>query len=228
MAKLIENYMLYLHILAGFTALVAGLVSIIVQKGKKWHRKSGKLYFMAMTVVFITGVYVAGVRNNKFLFAIAFLSYYSAFAGVRSLKLKQLHKHQKPKWYDWFAGLLNAIVNVAFTVLGIYLLVVKSNIIGFIMCVGFGIGGLSISYTNLKPFIVQPKKANHWYLAHIGNMMGAYIATFTAFLSTMVTRYELMNPFLAFALPSIIGIPLLLYYQKRILEKTSLKKNRHA
>jgi hypothetical protein len=44
----------------------------------------------------------------------------------------------------------------------------------------------------------------------------------------MVARYELMNPFLAFALPSIIGIPLLLYYQKRISEKTSLKKNRHA
>ena len=49
MQALFESYMLYLHILAGVTALVAGLISIVVQKGKKWHRKSGKLYFMAMT-----------------------------------------------------------------------------------------------------------------------------------------------------------------------------------
>ena len=188
------------------------------------HRKAGRVYFWAMTLVFITGIIIAGYRFNRFLFLIAFLSYYSVFAGVRFLSLKNLHKTQNPKWYDWAAGIVNGIVNVIFIGLGLYYLFrPNNNLAGALLSTGFGIGGLLISYTNLKPFILQPKKAYHWYLAHIGNMTGGYIATITAFLSTMVTRFELMNPFLAFALPTIIGIPLLLYWQHKI--ENSLAKN---
>jgi hypothetical protein len=35
----------------------------------------------------------------------------------------------------------------------------------------------------------------------------------------MVTRYELMDPYLAFALPSLIGIPLLIFWQHRTERK---------
>ncbi|MEQ8245390.1 hypothetical protein, partial [Fulvivirga sp.] len=55
-----------------------------------------------------------------------------------------------------------------------------------------------------------------------GNITSHHIATFTAFLSTMVTRFDLMNPFLAFALPSLIGIPLLIFWTNRI-EKSFAK-----
>ncbi|MEQ8576904.1 MAG: hypothetical protein RIB63_22750 [Fulvivirga sp.] len=103
-----------------------------------------------------------------------------------------------------------------------YLLRGNSNLPGALLSIGFGVGGLLISYANLKPFILRPSKAYHWYTAHIGNMMGGYIATFTAFLSTMVTRFDLMNPFLAFALPSLIGIPLLIFWTNRI-EKSFAK-----
>ena len=65
---------------------------------------------------------------------------------------------------------------------------------------------------NLKPFIIKPNKSYHWYLSHIGNMFGGYIATSTAFLSTLISKYEIMNPFLGFALPSIIGVPVLIYW----------------
>lgn len=222
MEKLIQ-FTLLIHILAGSIALVAGAASIISGKGMRLHRNAGNIYFWAMTVVFITGIVVAGYRFNRFLFLIAFLSYYSVFSGVRFLKLKALHKIQNPAWYDWAAGILNGIVNIVFIALGLYYLFKENNNLpGALLSIGFGIGGLLISYTNLRPFLQRPKKANHWYLAHIGNMMGAYIATFTAFLSTMVTRFELMNPYLAFALPSLIGIPVLLFWQHKI-EKSFTK-----
>lgn len=218
------QYTLYVHILVGAISLISGAVAILSAKGKKTHRQSGKIYFYAMTLVFITGIVVAGYKMNRFLFCIAFLSYYSVFCGVRSLQLKKLHKTQSPKWYDWFAGILNTLVNLCFLGLGVYYLFSDSvNIGGVVLSIGFGIGGLAISYANLKPFIIRPKEAYHWYLAHIGNMMGGYIATFTAFLSTMVTRFDLMNPFVAFALPSLIGIPLLLFWQKKI-EKSFRKR----
>jgi len=223
MEKLIQ-YILYLHILVGTISLISGGIAIFSAKGQTVHRKSGKIYFYAMTAVFITGIVVAGYKMNRFLFLIAFLSYYSVFCGVRSLKLKKIHKGQKPKWYDWFAGILNAVANLSFIGLGLYYLFFNGvSSAGALLSIGFGVGGLAISYANLKPFIIRPKEAYHWYLAHIGNMMGGYIATLTAFLSTMVTRFDLMNPFIAFAMPSLIGIPLLLFWQKKI-EKSFTKK----
>ena len=200
----------------GVAALISGLMAIASKKGKQLHQKAGRIYFWAMTAVFITGIIVAGFRFNRFLFLIAFLSYYSVFAGIRILKLKNLHKGQSPKWYDWTAGIVNGLANLIFIALGLYYYFNSSNVAGSLLSIGFGVGGLLISHTNLKPFIIRPSKTYHWYLAHIGNMMGGYIATVTAFISTMVTRFDLMNPFIAFALPSLIGVPLLIFWQKRI------------
>lgn len=222
-----DQYILYFHVFVGSIALLTGAASIFSQKGKQLHRKAGRVYFWAMTLVFITGVIVAGYRFNRFLFLIAFLSYYSVFAGVRFLSLKNLHKTQNPKWYDWAAGIINGVANIVFVGIGLhYLFKENNNLAGALLSVGFGIGGLLITYTNIKPFILRPNKVYHWYLAHIGNMMGGYIATFTAFLSTMVTRFELMNPFLAFALPSLIGIPLLLFWQHKIENSFTKLQNR--
>ena len=214
------DFVLYLHITVGAIALVTGGVAIASEKGKSVHLKSGRIYVMAMTMVFITGIAVASYKFNRFLFLIAFLSYYSVFCGVRILRLKKLHKGQRPKWFDWFAGIVNTIANLVFIGLGIYYLS-KNGLFsgGALLSLGFGIGGLLISYVNLHPFIIKPKKAYHWYLSHIGNMMGGYIATLTAFLSTVVTRYDVMNPFLAFALPSLIGVPILIFWQRKIERK---------
>lgn len=218
------QYTLYVHILVGTISLLSGAISIFTAKGKTWHRQAGKIYFYAMTAVFITGIVIAGYKMNHFLFLIAFLSYYSVFCGVRCLKLKKLHKTQSPKWYDWLAGIVNTVANAIFVGLGLYYVFSDTiSLGGTLLTLGFGIGGLAISYANLKPFIIRPKEAYHWYMAHIGNMMGGYIATFTAFLSTIVTRYDLMNPFVAFALPSLIGVPLLLFWQRKV-EKSFTKR----
>ncbi|MGK7395396.1 MAG: hypothetical protein ACNS62_12540 [Candidatus Cyclobacteriaceae bacterium M3_2C_046] len=211
----IISVILYFHIVAGALALITGLMAIFSSKGRKVHKRSGKVYFWAMTLVFITGLIIAGFRYNRFLFLIAFISYYSVFSGYRSLKLKKLHLSQSPGWQDWAAGIINTLANLVFVGLGLYYFALKGISGASVLTLGFGSGGLLLSYTNLKPFLKKPDKSFHWYMSHIGNMMGGYIATTTAFLSTMVTRFDLMNPFLAFALPSLIGIPLLFFWQHR-------------
>ena len=222
MDELIDQ-LLIIHVAAGVISLVTGLISILSLKGSKVHKKSGKIYFYSMTIVFVTAIIIASYRFNRFLFLIAFLSYYSVFTGVRKLRLKNLHKNQKPKWYDWTAGIINGIANLFFIGLGIYYSIENGFFSGgALLSVGFGIGGLLISYVNLKPFIIKPNKSYHWYLSHIGIMFGGYIATSTAFLSTLISKYEIMNPFLGFALPSIIGVPLLIYWINKT-EKTFKK-----
>jgi uncharacterized membrane protein len=224
MDQLIQST-LYLHILVGGIALLTGAVAIFTKKGKKAHRTAGRIYFWAMTLVFFTGVIVASYRFNRFLFLIAFLSYYSVFSGVRFLKLKQLHKNQNPAWFDWAAGTLNGIANLVFVGFGLYLLLTIGLKGGTLLSLGFGIGGLFLTYTNVKPLVVRPTRANHWYTAHIGNMMGGYIATFTAFLSTMASRYQFMDPYLAFALPALIGVPMLAYWTYREEKKYDAKRH---
>ncbi|WP_338792459.1 hypothetical protein [Bernardetia sp. MNP-M8] len=214
------QYTLFFHVLVGSISLISGAVAILSKKGKKWHKYSGKIYFWAMTLVFITGIIVAGYRFNRFLFLIAFLSYYSVFSGVRFLSLKKLHKDQNPKWYDWAAGIINGLANIIFIGIGLYYLLRENhNLAGALLSMGFGIGGFMISYTNFKMFIFRPTKHYHWYTAHIGNMMGGYIATFTAFSATVVSRFDLMNPFVAFALPPLIGVPILIYWTSQVEKK---------
>jgi uncharacterized membrane protein len=221
MNNIIQN-ILYVHICAGAIALLSGAVAISTSKGKAKHQKAGKIYAVAMLVVFITGITIASYKFNKFLFLIAFISYYSVFAGVRILKLKKLHKGQEARWFDWLAGSINFIANFSFVCMAVYYAVTPDvNVPGVLLSAGFGLGGMYLSYINMKPFISKPEKAYHWYTYHLGNMMGGYIATFTAFFSTMVTRFEFMNPFLAFALPSLIGIPFIIYWTN----KTELKFN---
>lgn len=221
MVKLM-TYVLILHAFVGGVALITGLISIVSKKGGQLHKKIGRVYFWAMTGVFVTGILIAGYQFDRFLFLIAFLSYYCVFSGVRALKLKQLHRGQQPRWYDFAAGIINATANLAFIAFGIYFISLSGiSSAGGLLSLGFGFGGLVLSYTNLKPFVQRPTKTIHWYLSHIGNMMGGYIATLTAFFSVMVSRYEFMNPFLAFALPSLIGVPLLIYWNKKIEKQFS-------
>ncbi len=227
MEKLIYA-MLILHAIAGGSALLTGAIAIISRKGGRLHKKTGKVYFWAMTLVFITGIFIASYQWNKFLFLIAFLSYYSVFSGIRATQLKRLHLDQPASWYDWTAGIVNAIANLFFVGLGTYYMFERGITSGGgLLSLGFGIGGLAISYNNLKPFIVPPKKSYHWYLSHIGNMMGGYIATLTAFFSVMISRYEFMNPFLGFALPSLIGVPLLIYWNTKTERNFSQRIKNH-
>lgn len=214
---ILMKIMLMIHIISGGLSLVSGFIAIFTRKGKMWHRYAGKVYFLAMTFVFITGIGIAGYTFNRFLFLIAFLSYYSVFSGVRFLKLKKLHKGQRPEWFDWLAGGINFIANMIFISLGlVYFFSNDANSGAAMLSMGFGLGGIVISYTNMKPFFIKPENGTYWYPAHIGNMMGGYIATTTAFLSTVVTRFDLMNPLLAFALPSLIGVPLLIYWTRKV------------
>ncbi len=179
-----------------------------------------------MTLVFITGIMLASASFNRFLFLIAFLSYYSVFSGVRILQLKQLHKGQQPRWYDWAAGIINGIANLSFVGLGLYYWSLYGVLHeGTMLSIGFGLGGLALSYVNLKPFIKKPVAAYHWYLSHMGNMMGGYIAVLTAFLSTTASRYGWMDPLLSFTLPSLFGVPLLIYWQ--IATEKKMIRSRH-
>jgi uncharacterized membrane protein len=78
---------LRLHVLAGAIVLIVGLIQIILPKMGRRHRVMGRVYFYAMTIVFITcSLCVCLIANMQlfgriFLGVVALFSYYSALDG---------------------------------------------------------------------------------------------------------------------------------------------------
>jgi len=57
--------LLPVHIVAGVTALVAGFLAIFVLKGGWLHRRSGKVFVVAMLVLGISGAVLATIKFNR-------------------------------------------------------------------------------------------------------------------------------------------------------------------
>lgn len=208
--------LLIIHILAGGVALVAAPVAMVVSKGGIAHRKWGKIYFWAMTVIFFTAVVLSLSKWIPFLLMIAVFSYYSVISGYRWLYLKKLGYGDKPLLIDWCALVVTLVFNLIFVIWGAEKAI--TGALGFYayLAIGLGLGGLAIAIGNLRSFL-NNKDKNKWLFGHIGGMLGGYIATLTAFSSQVLT---FMPGLLQWIWPSIVGVPLIIYsiykYKKKI------------
>jgi len=104
--SVIHKINIAVHIAAGSSALIVGLMALIVKKGKKLHRLTGRLFLILMTIVILTGligVFVFG--RNTFLLVITVLSGYLAFSGYRVIKSKS----NTPKFMDIFICLVSLV-----------------------------------------------------------------------------------------------------------------------
>ncbi|XOV67926.1 MAG: DUF2306 domain-containing protein [Fluviicola sp.] len=199
------NVTLIFHVIAGMTSLLAGTMAITSKKGGKLHAIAGKSYFYAMFIVIITAILVAFFRNNTFLLLIASFSFYMTWAGVRSIRNKNLK-----------ANALDLIF------LGIAIITALSMILTFnIILIVFG----SILFINIAQDIstfIQARrsaleKTNKWLIRHIGMMLGSFIATCTAFLVTNVRDFE--PAWLPWLAPTLIASPLIAYYTRKTIKK---------
>lgn len=202
--EMISKIALFLHIASGFTALLAGAVAILTQKGGKNHLLSGKIYYWAMTMVAVSAIVLAVYKGITFLFLIAIFSYYMNFTGRRTLQLKHLGNGQQAEKIDWLVlviASLSGVVMIIFAFLDYVPLPQAVGLFGLILCV--------LALNDFWFLQGRSKDKKTWLYRHIGRMCGAYIATFTAFLVVNVHT----NPaFIAWIAPTVIGTPVIAYY----------------
>lgn len=199
---------LFLHIVSGFLALVSGSLAIISKKGGKLHRTVGKLFFVSMVSVGFTSVVISLVKGNQFLLMIGIFSFYLNYVGYRAIKEKSL----KPNTLDWIVLCL-ATVNSFF-------MAISMNIILMVfagICL-FNIGQIirsNISIRNNKPI-----QEMLWLQRHIGMMMGAFIATITAFLvvNSYYFNQGVFPTWLVWLAPTFILMPLSIYYTNKYVK----------
>ena len=219
----VYTFLLIIHVICGFTSLVAGAIAMLVSKNYKWHKLSGNVYYYGMIGVFVTVVPMYLIKGNALLFLllIGFFSVYLVLSGKRFLSLQNRAKNIR--WYDGAVAWSVLMISFGMVGLGLYDQVVGRVGYGIIVLV-FGLILMSNSGKDvrfLKRVRNNVKGLRKPLLNHVGRMGGAYISTFTAF---MVNNFSAALPYnMAWFLPGVIGSILITLTIKR-LKRKSVKK----
>ena len=204
--EIVYKIALVIHSLSGMTALFAGLAAILSKKGKYIHRKSGTVFFCSMLLVCATALYISILKSNTFLLHIAIFSFFMIYSGYRSVKNKSL----KPIISDWLI-LMIGLINGVWMIASMHIILMVFGAIGCF---------LAVSDFRLFVQIIQHKETskNQWLLRHLGMMLGAYIATSTAFI---VVNIQMMDyVWIPWLVPTAIGVPLIAFWKRKYLLKS--------
>ena len=190
------------HVFAGTIALITGFIAIGTRKGGRNHVKAGRMFLRIISLVILTGLLGVFVfQRNTFLLVITLLSGYTAYSGLRALRLRG----SKPGWKDYF---IPAIVLAS----GIYYLYYISSIgmfwqpsvtystLGALAFVTlYDIGKLFIPASFLQRVFVQE---------HVYKMTSSLIALVSAFTGTVLPQYKPYSQLLptVFGLAYIVGV----------------------
>ncbi len=83
---LLFTTLLVMHIIGGSASLLAGVLASFSEKGRLFHRTVGKVYVIAMAVVFVTAIAMAVLHPNLFLAAVGVFSFYNAWSGFMAMQ----------------------------------------------------------------------------------------------------------------------------------------------
>ena len=213
----------WIHIAAGALALGLAPLAMLTVKGGPAHRLWGKIYFWSMAVVASTAVVMALWRPQIFLALLAVFSFYQAFTGYRSLSRKRPAQGQGPVAVDWAAALLTFAVSTALVVLGLVRPGPSWQRLGIVPVV-FGALGMILAGLDIGKFVRPPADRNAWWFAHMGGMLGSYIATVSAF---SVVNFTFLPIGVRWLWPTVIGTPLIAvwitYHKIRFRRATSAR-----
>jgi hypothetical protein len=97
-----EFALLFVHILAGGTALAAGFLALYSQKGQALHRRSGRIFSHAMLAMTVFAAILAlSYRPNRVNVVVACLTFYLVATGLLTV-LKT--PRQAPRLHDALFG----------------------------------------------------------------------------------------------------------------------------
>ncbi|PYN56353.1 MAG: hypothetical protein DMD94_07805 [Candidatus Rokuibacteriota bacterium] len=195
----------WLHIAAGTVALFVAPGAMLTVKGGRAHRRWGKIYFWAMALVAASAIVLGLWRPNIFLALLALFSFYMAFSGYRSLFRKRPAQGERPAGIDWGAALVTLAASAALVVLGLVRPGPAWQRVGIVPVV-FGVLGLVLAGLDLAKFVRPPEDRHAWWFAHMGGMLGSYIATVSAF---SVVNFTFLPTTVRWLWPTVIGTPLI-------------------
>ncbi len=202
--------LIYIHAFFGGLGLITGMISILVKKGDVNHKKAGKVFSYSMIISALISLFVARMPNheNLFLFLIGIFTIYMVLSGNRALTLKSKTKLNADNIDKLISGAM-LLSSIVMTVIGIIGIIKKiDNSILYIFFGGFGILMTIKDFQTFKTFTTNK---NAWIKSHIGRMVGALIASVTAF---MVAGLHIGTT-LVWVMPTILGTGYIIYWNRK-------------
>ncbi|HTC74231.1 MAG TPA: hypothetical protein VK684_01555 [Edaphobacter sp.] len=208
------------HIAAGASSFLFAPVALVTAKGGKQHRRWGKVYLWSMGVVAATALPMALYRPVLFLALVAVFSFYACFSAWRVLALKDLTKGGHAKPIDWAAAVITFVTSACLAGFGAFKPAIVQNM--GIVAIVFGLIGMSLAVGQMKNFLWKPTEKMFWWYTHLGNMIGSYIAAWSAFSVVTLSRF-LGNQWYVWLWPTIVGVPAIAlttaYYKRKFASR---------
>ncbi len=204
------------HIAAGASSFLLAPVALATAKGGKQHKRWGMVYLWSMGVVAATALPMALYRPVLFLALVAVFSFYLAFAGFRVTRLKELARGGSATPVDWIAAVITFLASACLAGFGAFR---PAWVQGFgIVSIVFGFIGIRASVAEMWKFVRKPTEKMFWWYTHLGNMIGSYIAAWTAFSAVTLSQY-FGNAWYVWLWPTIVGVPSIVlttaYYKRK-------------
>ena len=204
------NIVLLIHILAGVGALISAAIAISARKGRRVHSLSGLTYFWCMALIFVTALIMAIAKGNIFLLLIGVFSFYMAFAGMRFAHNRTGIAHT----VDWLAIGLLILSGVGMLLLAGFFFIHNDS--QYVTLTVFGGIALGLGWSDFKSYRGGTARGKARIAKHIVNMLGGTIAVITA---ALVVNVNSEPVWLWWILPSLLIVPLIIWWQRKVLRK---------
>lgn len=216
MLEFIGDLLLSIHIIAGASTLVTGPIAIFYNfRDVRKHRIVGKVFYYSMLIVAVSAIISFFKHPDKvffqFLLGISFLVLAGIFRGVRSIFLM---KGGKVIAFDWAYTVLIGL-NAVFMLGMSAWHWIGGTMIAFPILFGvFGLMSASDTRINWKAF--SNPMAMHrldWMQLHLATMIGAFIASTTAF---TVNAAHFLPWWAQWFGPTLLLVPLQFYFGRKV------------
>ncbi len=202
----VVQFVIYAHAALGGIAFIAGALAVLTKKGSPLHKRTGKLFYYTMLISVLISLVIAVMPNHisPFLFSIGVLSIYLLVSGRRSLYI-----HQPTTDLRIDKIIAGIIILTGMTMIGSALMLYEHTHMVLLM---FGIGSLLLGIQDLYIYSDPQRVLDNWLAAHLGKMMGGYIAAITAL---FVVNNVLPGTWNWYG-PSIVGGLIIVYWKRQI------------
>ncbi len=210
-----ENFvkiLIYIHAFFGGIGLLAGTVVMLAKKGNQLHQKAGKIFSLGMLISTILSFVVCVFPNhhNSFLVLIGIFTIYMILIGNRVTKYKKKNYKNALNQYISYGMFFAGIVMIGIAIY--FRLMYEKLPVLFIL---FGLLSAFMASRDFK-FYKDPENNKKWVKSHVGKMVGAYIASVTAFI---VAGLGYGGNFYAWILPTIIGTIYIIVWGRKLNKK---------
>ena len=235
--ELVREALRYVHVVLGFTGLVAFWVPVFAKKGSTIHVRFGKIFawcvyaVAASAIVNSTILMIASVQHGEgpgtrpgnfgFLIFLCYLGWVTLASGRHAVRVVET-KNDHARLDTPFHRLLAIVPALGSVVIVVYALAfwTQASIVFLLL----GTIGISLGRDIWRYMKRSPGSKMSWWYEHMGAMLGTGIAFHTAFAVFGAARlfdYTLIGPFafVPWVLPAAIGIPAIHFWTRHYQRK---------